>query len=352
MGIQAGKQTLKKLVIVAAPLLLAGCGGPIELTVAKLAGDLISYVTTGKSTTDHVVSALADEDCALHRPLIHQDVCHANASKAATIVASAKLADPALGHADPIKTRIAGATQAVYAVNAPAEDWSDPRTPSAANSAAVMTVAMPSRPDPGAPAKMTATKAKAETPAVYKAPKKTAIAQKSQAQKNIEVASIDPFEAPGRAPDSTPIAEPEITSKDIQAEADAAMSGYVTAPSTSQDGPETRTAALTNEGVVSDLPSVGAMSAASNQAAGMPHAPLPGQYVVLASFRDEKRARNALTMYDAYHPQLIRAEVAGNAYIRVAVGPLSKSDASDLRFLAAKKGIKDSWIVGFEGHGE
>ena len=66
---------MKKILVVAAPLALGACGGPIELTVAKLAGDLISYVTTGKSTTDHAVSIVAAQDCALHRPLFDQDVC-------------------------------------------------------------------------------------------------------------------------------------------------------------------------------------------------------------------------------------------------------------------------------------
>ena len=61
--------------MVAAPLALSACGGPIELTVAKLAGDLISYVSTGKSTTDHAVSFVAEQDCALHRPLLEQDIC-------------------------------------------------------------------------------------------------------------------------------------------------------------------------------------------------------------------------------------------------------------------------------------
>ena len=66
---------MRKILVVAAPLALSACGGPIELTVAKLAGDLISYVSTGKSTTDHAVSFVAEQDCALHRALFEEEIC-------------------------------------------------------------------------------------------------------------------------------------------------------------------------------------------------------------------------------------------------------------------------------------
>ncbi|WP_296993275.1 SPOR domain-containing protein, partial [Thalassospira sp. UBA1131] len=81
-------------------------------------------------------------------------------------------------------------------------------------------------------------------------------------------------------------------------------------------------------------------------------APLPGDYVVLASFADEARANRALGLYKEYQPRLLNAEVKGKPYLRVAVGPLSAEHAHDLRLLAAKKGVKDPWIVGVGATGE
>jgi hypothetical protein len=81
-------------------------------------------------------------------------------------------------------------------------------------------------------------------------------------------------------------------------------------------------------------------------------APLPGDYVVLASFADEARAQKALGIYAQYQPRLLNAEVKGKPYLRVAVGPLSAEHAHDLRLLAAKKGVKDPWIVGVTATGE
>ena len=57
------------------PFLLAGCAVPPALTLASLAADGVSYVTTGKSTTDHAISAIAEEDCALVRAVKEEAIC-------------------------------------------------------------------------------------------------------------------------------------------------------------------------------------------------------------------------------------------------------------------------------------
>ena len=53
------------------PLPAAGCILPPAVTVASLAADGVSYATTGKSVTDHGLSAATGEDCALLRPVLH-----------------------------------------------------------------------------------------------------------------------------------------------------------------------------------------------------------------------------------------------------------------------------------------
>ena len=48
-------------------LLLAGCGLPPAVVIASYAVDGISYLATGKSVPDHALSAVRQQDCALHR---------------------------------------------------------------------------------------------------------------------------------------------------------------------------------------------------------------------------------------------------------------------------------------------
>lgn len=57
------------------PLFLAGCALPPVISVASLALSGASYATTGKSTSDHAISAFVGEDCALHRVANNEDIC-------------------------------------------------------------------------------------------------------------------------------------------------------------------------------------------------------------------------------------------------------------------------------------
>jgi len=63
------------VVVLLVPFLLAGCAVPPALTLASLAADGVSYVTTGKSTTDHAISAIAEEDCSLVRAVKEEAIC-------------------------------------------------------------------------------------------------------------------------------------------------------------------------------------------------------------------------------------------------------------------------------------
>lgn len=57
-------------------LLLSGCAIlPSWFTYTLYGMDGISYLTTSKSPTDHAVSLVLDEDCALWRFVKGQKVC-------------------------------------------------------------------------------------------------------------------------------------------------------------------------------------------------------------------------------------------------------------------------------------
>jgi hypothetical protein len=56
-------------------LCLNGCALPPALTIASFAADGVSYLATGKSTTDHALSAIAQEDCAMMRAIAEKPIC-------------------------------------------------------------------------------------------------------------------------------------------------------------------------------------------------------------------------------------------------------------------------------------
>tara|TARA_R110002110_G_scaffold284986_2_gene499151 strand:+ start:3757 stop:4629 length:873 start_codon:yes stop_codon:yes gene_type:complete len=59
------------------PLLLGGCGLPPALSAASWALDGISYLASGKSVTDHAISEIAQQDCALFRVVQGRELCQA-----------------------------------------------------------------------------------------------------------------------------------------------------------------------------------------------------------------------------------------------------------------------------------
>ncbi len=48
---------------------------PPAVQYASTALSVISYVATGKGTSDHMLSAVTDKDCALHRMLMEKEIC-------------------------------------------------------------------------------------------------------------------------------------------------------------------------------------------------------------------------------------------------------------------------------------
>ena len=79
-------------------LFLTGCGLPPAVSVVSSLIDVVSYVATGKSPTDHAISAVIHEDCALLRVVKDEAVCDPDGEVLFELVA----ADPS------------------------AEDWTDP----------------------------------------------------------------------------------------------------------------------------------------------------------------------------------------------------------------------------------
>lgn len=59
----------------AGPAVLSGCALPLPLAIAGYAADGISLAASGKTLTDHALSAAVDEDCAVWRVMTDEDIC-------------------------------------------------------------------------------------------------------------------------------------------------------------------------------------------------------------------------------------------------------------------------------------
>ena len=74
---------MRWLLLAAAAVMLSGCGLPPIFTVASLAFDFASYGSTGKTVTDHGISMVLQQDCALLRGL-QSEVCVEEGSELAS----------------------------------------------------------------------------------------------------------------------------------------------------------------------------------------------------------------------------------------------------------------------------
>jgi hypothetical protein len=64
-----------RYLLVLAPLLLSGCGIPPAITIASYIINGVSYAATGKSVSDHGISAVAGRDCATWRVIKGENPC-------------------------------------------------------------------------------------------------------------------------------------------------------------------------------------------------------------------------------------------------------------------------------------
>lgn len=103
---------------------LAGCASP-AVFVASQAASGVSYLTTGKGTTDHLISVALEEDCALHRAIRGNAVCQPRAEDRQIQTASLGDWPPTADFTDgddlnptPATVRIAMATTAAHPVPA------------------------------------------------------------------------------------------------------------------------------------------------------------------------------------------------------------------------------------------
>jgi hypothetical protein len=64
---------------------LSGCFLPPAVSIALYGADGLSYVASGKSMGDHVLSQAAGQDCAVLRVAVDQAVCRSDATPLAKL---------------------------------------------------------------------------------------------------------------------------------------------------------------------------------------------------------------------------------------------------------------------------
>jgi hypothetical protein len=67
---------MRYLMLCVLTVLVSGCALPASLQIVSWAVSGFSYATTGKSLSDHAVSAVVAKDCALHRIALGEDICN------------------------------------------------------------------------------------------------------------------------------------------------------------------------------------------------------------------------------------------------------------------------------------
>ncbi len=70
---------MRAIILVFCAFALSNCIGiaavPPAVTYFSAGATVVSYMTTGKGTSDHVISAIVEKDCALHRALLQDEIC-------------------------------------------------------------------------------------------------------------------------------------------------------------------------------------------------------------------------------------------------------------------------------------
>ena len=74
--------------VVLGSVLLGACAIPVPLRVTSWALDGIAYLATEKSVTDHGISLVAQQDCALWRGFIGEQICRSEDGPAIAVAAA------------------------------------------------------------------------------------------------------------------------------------------------------------------------------------------------------------------------------------------------------------------------
>lgn len=294
----------RNLVVALLPLALGGCL-PLPITIASSAFSGISYLASGKSTTDHVLSATMEQDCALTRPVFGEPFCRdvgpdGEGRTPVITVASYPGDRDGVSDEERLAVRLRGALDRSGADNDVRQIAMGPRflaPPPRVSVAGIIVTKDQIIPEPRTRALPIA----ADASWGDLVPAKT-----------IEVA---PLAAPSRS------AAPAVSTPPVL------RSATVTASAP-------RLVARPEAPAVVATPTV----------AVVPPARGADRWVVVGSFRDPQRAKAMASRFAEREPSILEATVAGGRWHRVAIGPLTGTQARDVRDGLGRVDGQQPWV--------
>ncbi|MEK9754962.1 MAG: SPOR domain-containing protein [Rhodospirillaceae bacterium] len=285
-----------------APLALGACGLPIGVQIASLFADGVSYLTTDKSLTDHGISAVTGEDCALWRGVEGNSICRADdgGKDAGTIVAA-------------LNDQKRQAPQPVIA-EAPSGDAGLPSEMSAgwsdapAKSPTIVALAKP-EPKPAARAM-----AEVRDDSLILGTDRSAPMQPVKRVKLAEVKLAEALPPP-------PPPAPKLT-----AAAKLPAPRAVAAPKLQKAAMKLPAKALPRKAATADK----------------------ATYYIIASYRHAADADKFSKRHGKLQSQVIEGTANGRQVFRVAVGPIQRKDSRATKERLKQAGFKDTWRLTLE----
>jgi hypothetical protein len=320
------------------PLILGGCL-PIPISIASSAITGISYLTTGKSGTDHVISAAREEDCSLTNPLFGDDICQdVQLGEEPYLVVAAYPGDRDNG----------GPSSRGRALVAPSGEADAIAAADSANAghqeklAALSTFMAP-------PPEITVAGLSLSSDRMAQLSGRAVVVETANAATSTTWASTQTSpKIPTRSVELAPLPAPTGFDAPTPSKIDqAALTGSVGVSGTKVPlanpqpvgQPKPSDVAKKNDGgpAENDQPALPRVELGSMGASG--------RYIVIGSFRDRGRAdRLAETVAD-HAPKILAATVNGERWNRVAIGPFSEAQVSQTKAAIGTVSGRQPWVI-------
>ena len=328
---------MRATIIVGAILLLAGCVAiPPAVSIASWAINGVSYLASGKSVTDHAISAILDQDCAMWRIIKGDPMCFDYPAEDGSVMVAENEAPAAFEtFEDETGTDREGVSTAgltIAALEAVEPVWPDGDLPE-----------MEAVPDLSAPVDALAASVPApDFDSIIAGPPEP----RRDAAATL-VAAIDPVlaaaPAAGTADDDlldtvrpaapvVPIAVASLGAWRLEAVAIAHAARAAAASKSS--GSAKTTAAAAAPGPVGLVLATTKRPRAAN-----------ARYVVIGSFRQRELAYRHAAQYGALEPFVLRSLVDGRPHSRVVTGPFPKAEVKAALLRAGEAGIQGAWML-------
>lgn len=297
---------MQRLSVLSLPFLLAACAGlPPQLALVSQAADGVSYVFTGKTGTDHLLSGAMKKDCAFSRAVQGRAICRDNPENSKLAQAQSRVEG---GHPGAALDRPIGDDETLAL-----DPVLLPREMAGLAPALGGTARPPQTPDIG-PA------AFADPRPLVSAPAITALVQRSAGQR------------PG-GPGSRPAAPKPVTATASQGE--KAPKGDPVKPK----APPSKASGTRDSQTKPSQTKPSRLKRARTSRAD------PSYYVVVGTYRNWVTAIENAGRQSQGVASVVTARKNGGKTHRVLIGPFDRRGASDIRRLVAEEGYGSAWLV-------